>query len=137
MSTTIPRGLDESPDRSDSAGVARSEPVGRAQRRAGAARRSEAPELAEQVKGLLPDGLIDELLAGARTEEEIAAGLAGLEERGRAGFRRGPPGGSKHGRGSVPAQALAHSRRGPKGGTSVRRSQTIDACRASMRGRRA
>jgi len=27
MSTTIPRGLDESPDRSDSAGVARSEPV--------------------------------------------------------------------------------------------------------------
>ena len=29
-------------------------------------------ELADEVKALLPDGLIDELLAGARTEEEIA-----------------------------------------------------------------
>jgi len=34
-------------------------------------------ELAEEVKALLPDGLIDELLAGARTEEEIA-GPGGL-----------------------------------------------------------
>ena len=29
------------------------------------------PELADEVKALLPDGVIDELLAGARTEEEI------------------------------------------------------------------
>jgi putative transposase len=77
MSTTIPSRLDETPEQSDSAGVARSEPVGRAERRAGAARRSGPPELAEQVKALLPDGVIDELLAGARTEEEIA-GPGGL-----------------------------------------------------------
>jgi putative transposase len=60
--------------------VARSEPPrGRAQRRAGAARRSPAarPELADEVKALLPDELIDELLAGARTEEEIT-GQGGL-----------------------------------------------------------
>jgi putative transposase len=77
MSTTISTRLDETPDRGESAGVARSEPVGRAERRAGAARRSGPPELAEQVKALLPDGVIDELLAGARTEEEIA-GRGGL-----------------------------------------------------------
>jgi putative transposase len=43
------------------------------------ARRSRAPrpELAAEVKAVLPDGLIDELLAGARTEEEIA-GPGGL-----------------------------------------------------------
>src|SRR5947209_8025347 len=78
MSTTIPSRLDESQEQPDGAGVARSETVGRAQRRAGAARRSDArPELAEEVKALLPDELIDELLAGARTEEEIA-GPGGL-----------------------------------------------------------
>jgi putative transposase len=48
-------------------------------RRAGAARRELAPraELADEVKALLPDELIDELLAGARTQEEIA-GPGGL-----------------------------------------------------------
>src|ERR1700736_3395163 len=78
MSTTISSRLDESAD-PGSAGAERSEPVGRAQRRAGAAHREPAPraELAEEVKALLPDGLIDELLAGARTEEEIA-GPGGL-----------------------------------------------------------
>src|SRR6202034_2649156 len=62
-----------------SAGAERSEPVGRAERRAGAARRQQAarPELADEVKALLPDELIDELLAGARTQEEIA-GPGGL-----------------------------------------------------------
>jgi transposase-like protein len=70
--------LDETPQQPDSAGVARSEPVGRAQRRAGAARRPDPrPELAEEVKALLPDELIDELLAGSRTEQEIA-GPGGL-----------------------------------------------------------
>jgi putative transposase len=78
MSTTIPPRLDETPERPDSAGVARSETVGRAQRRAGAARRRDPrPELAAEVKALLPDELIDELLAGARTEQEIA-GRGGL-----------------------------------------------------------
>ena len=78
MSTTIRSGLDETSD-PGSAGAERSEPVGRAQRRAGATRREPAAraELAEEVKALLPDGLIDELLAGARTEEEIA-GPGGL-----------------------------------------------------------
>jgi putative transposase len=49
------------------------------QRRAGAARRELAPraELADEVKALLPNELIDELLAGARTQEEIA-GPGGL-----------------------------------------------------------
>jgi Transposase, Mutator family len=78
MSTTIPSRLDETPEQPDSAGGARSEPVGRAQRRAGAARRpAPRPELAEEVMALLPDELIDELLAGARTEQEIA-GPGGL-----------------------------------------------------------
>jgi putative transposase len=59
--------------------VERSEPGGRAQRRAGAARRQPPPrvELADEVRALLPDALIDELLAGARTEEEIV-GQGGL-----------------------------------------------------------
>jgi putative transposase len=69
--------LDETPQQPDSAGVARSEPVGRAQRRAGAARRSEPVELADQVRAVLPDGVLDELLAGAQTEEEIV-GPGGL-----------------------------------------------------------
>lgn len=74
---TIPSGLDESgePGR---AGVGRGEPVGGAKRRAGAARPPALrPELAEEVKALLPDELLDELLAGARTEEEIT-GKGGL-----------------------------------------------------------
>ena len=74
MSTTISGRLDETPDPADSAGVARSEPGGRAKRRAGAARPpGPRPELADEVKALLPD----ELLAGARTEDEIA-GPGGL-----------------------------------------------------------
>src|ERR1700677_3470469 len=78
MSSTIPSRLDDPVDPVDSAGVSRSEPGGRAQRRAGAARAPDPrPELADEVKALLPDELIDELLAGARTEEEIA-GPGGL-----------------------------------------------------------
>src|ERR1700744_6640057 len=78
MSTTISDRLDETPDPADRAGVARSEPGGRAQRRAGAARpRGSRPELADEVKALLPDEVIDELLAGAGTEEGIA-GPGGL-----------------------------------------------------------
>jgi putative transposase len=60
------------------AGVERSEPGGRAKRRAGAARSlALRPELADEVRALLPDEVIDELLAGARTEEEIT-GPGGL-----------------------------------------------------------
>jgi putative transposase len=62
------------------AGVERSEPGGRAQRDSGAARPPEGPPLAElapEVRDRLSDGLIDELLAGARTEEEIV-GPGGL-----------------------------------------------------------
>src|ERR1700712_4102511 len=71
MSSTIPSRLDES-------GEPGHEPGGRAKRRAGTARSPALrPELAEEVKALLPDELIDELLAGARTEEEIT-GRGGL-----------------------------------------------------------
>ena len=78
MSTTISSRFDDASD-PGSAGAERSEPGGRAERRAGATRRRLAPrpELAEEVKALLPDGLIDELLAGVRTEEELA-GPGGL-----------------------------------------------------------
>jgi len=78
MSTTISGRLDEHQDPDQSAGVARSEPGGRAKRRAGAARPpGPRPELADDVKALLPDEVIDELLAGAGTEEGIA-GPGGL-----------------------------------------------------------
>jgi putative transposase len=107
--------------------VARSEPGGRAQRRAGAARRSDPrPELADEVKALLPDELIDELLAGARTEEEIAGpgGLLGqltkrLVERAmeveltdHLGYEthQEPPGGSGNTRnGSTPKTLITES----------------------------
>ncbi len=77
MSTTIPSRLDEAAD-AGGAGGERSEPVGRAKRRAGAARSPGLrPELADELKALLPDELLDELLAGARSEEEIT-GPGGL-----------------------------------------------------------
>src|SRR5437868_14366611 len=58
----------------DSAGGARSGPGGRAQRPAGAARPPQGlppVELPDEVRDRLADEVIDELLAGARTEEEI------------------------------------------------------------------
>jgi putative transposase len=58
--------------------VERSEPGGRAKRRAGAARSPALrPELGDELKALLPDEVIDELLAGAKTEGEIV-GPGGL-----------------------------------------------------------
>ena len=87
MSSTITSGLDEPQEPEDgSAGVARSEPPrGRAQRRAGGARRrGPRPELADGVKALLPD----ELLAGAGTGEEID-GPGGLLGRSRSGWWSG------------------------------------------------
>ena len=79
MSSTITTRLDEHPEEQDlSAGVSHSEPGGRAQRRAGAARRPDTPpELEDRVRELLPDSVIDELLAGASSEEEIT-GRGGL-----------------------------------------------------------
>jgi mutator family transposase len=62
------------------AGVERSEPGGRAQRDAGAARPSRGRPVAELVPGVgdrLSDELVDELLAGARTEDEVV-GPGGL-----------------------------------------------------------
>src|SRR3984957_13215708 len=124
MSTTIPSRLDETPEQLDGAGVARSEPVGRAERRAGAARRPDPrPELAEEVKALLPDELIDELLAGARTEQELAGpgGLLGqltkrllerameVELTDHLGYEHGesPPGGSGNTRNGSTPKTLA------------------------------
>src|SRR3954470_4297261 len=58
------------------AGVSRSEPGGRAQRDAGGARPA-VEQLPDEVRERLSDELIDELLAGARSEEEIV-GPGGL-----------------------------------------------------------
>jgi hypothetical protein len=78
MSSTITTRLDEDQDPQDgSAGVARSEPGGRAQRRAGAARRPDPDRVADRVKELLPNELIDQLMAGAKSGEEIT-GQGGL-----------------------------------------------------------
>ena len=76
MSTTIPGRLDGSTDPS-ATGVERSESGGRAKRGAGGGRSAWRRELSAGLKALLPDELLDELLAGARTEEEIA-GPGGL-----------------------------------------------------------
>jgi putative transposase len=54
-----------------SAGGLRSEPVGRAQRPAGGVPAPPELELPREVRDRLADEVIDELLAGARTEEEI------------------------------------------------------------------
>src|SRR5213076_1739566 len=61
------------------AGVSRSEPGGRAQRDAGGARPAGLPveQLPDEVRERLSDELIDELLAGARSEAEIV-GPGGL-----------------------------------------------------------
>jgi putative transposase len=62
------------------AGVSRSEPVGRAQRNASgrdAGIPSGVPDLPDRVKAVLPDEVLDELLAGAQGEEEIV-GPGGL-----------------------------------------------------------
>jgi putative transposase len=72
--------LDETSVDPGSAGGERSEPVGRAERPAGAARPPRTRPIAElppEVRDQLSDELIDELLAGARTEEEIV-GPGGL-----------------------------------------------------------
>ena len=80
MPTTIKSRaeLDETVD-PGSAGGERSSPGGRAQRPAGAARppRGSLDGLPPEVRDQLSDELIDELLAGARTEEEIV-GPGGL-----------------------------------------------------------
>ena len=127
MSSTIPGRLDENQDPDHSAGVARSEPGGRAKRRAGAARPpGPRPELADEVKALLPDELIDELLAGAQTEEEIAGpgGLLGqltkrllerameVELTDHLGYEphQEPPGGTGNTRnGSTPKRLITES----------------------------
>jgi putative transposase len=62
------------------AGVSRSEPVGRAQRNASgrdAGIPPGVPDLPDRVKKVLPDEVLDELLAGAQGEEEIV-GPGGL-----------------------------------------------------------
>ena len=76
MSSRIPSRLDEPTD-PPAAGAERSEPGGRAKRGAGGGRSSRRSELPGELKALLPDELLDELLAGARTEEEIT-GPGGL-----------------------------------------------------------
>ncbi len=79
MSSTITTRLDESQEPQDgSAGVSRSEPGGRAQRRAGSARLPDP--VADRIKELLPDELSEQLMAGAASGEEIT-GRGGLLRR--------------------------------------------------------
>src|SRR5438105_8333153 len=72
-------------DPAGSAGGLRSEPGGRAQRPAGGARPLQPPlEIPDAARVRLADEVIDELLAGARTEEEIVGSggvLAQLTKR--------------------------------------------------------
>lgn len=115
------RSTDSRSVKESRAGVLRSEPGGRAQRDAGGAASGGPPEqrVPTVVRELLDDELVDELLAGARTEEEIVGPgglLAQLTKRlvERAmdvelteylGYERGqsPPGGAGNTRnGSTP-----------------------------------
>src|SRR5215467_8616990 len=79
MTTKTRTELSEGTAGLGSAGGERSSPGGRAQRAAGVARspRGSVEELPPGVRDRLSDELIDELLAGARTEEEIV-GPGGL-----------------------------------------------------------
>lgn len=61
MSSTIPGRLEDSSDPSSASAAFRPEPSG----------------LGDRLGALLPDGVLDELLAGARMEEEIV-GPGGL-----------------------------------------------------------
>jgi hypothetical protein len=84
------------------AGVSRSEPVGRAQRNASGRDAGITPgvaDLPDPVKELLPDGVVDELLAGAQGEQEIVSpwGFAFAADEAAGGARDGgrahrPPG---------------------------------------------
>src|SRR5207247_9932284 len=112
-----------STDLSGSAGGARSEPGGRAQRPAG----GEPLELPEAIRDRLSEEVIDELLAGARTEEEIVGPggvLAQLTKRlveramsaeltEHLGYKphHRPPGGTGHTRNGSTTQTLATERR--------------------------
>src|SRR4051812_20871035 len=107
------------------AGVWRSEPGGRAQRDAGGARAAGGPveRLTDEVGERLGDELIDELLAGARSEEEIVGPgglLADLTRRlveramdaeltEHLGSERGrpPPGGAGNTRNAMTPKTLA------------------------------
>src|SRR5204862_379430 len=105
-----------------SAGGLRSEPVGRAQHAAGGASLPEVELLPQEIRDRLSDGVIDELLAGARSEEEIVGpgGLLaqltkGLVERALAaelseqlGFEphQEPPGGAGNTRNGSTAKTL-------------------------------
>jgi len=111
-----------STDLIESAGGARSEPGGRAQRRAGGGPMPEV-EVAQEVRDRLSDEVIDELLAGAQTEEEIVGpgGVLGqltkrLVERALAaeltehlGYEphQEPPGGTGNTRNGSTAKTLA------------------------------
>jgi putative transposase len=76
MSTRIENRLEEFRDPS-AAGAERSEPGGRAKRGGGGGRSAGRAGFADELKALLPDELLDELLAGARSEEELT-GPGGL-----------------------------------------------------------
>jgi hypothetical protein len=79
ISTQVEKSQD-----SGSAGISRGEPGGRAQRNASgrdAGRPSRVDDLPNRVRELLPDGVVvDELLAGACSEEEIGWSAFAVDE---------------------------------------------------------
>jgi transposase-like protein len=102
----------------DSAGGVRSEPVGRAQRPAGVA----GLEVPDAVRDRLSDEVIDELLAGARSEEEIVGpggvlaqltkrlverAVGGADRASRLRAAPEPPGGTGNTRNGSTAKTLA------------------------------
>lgn len=119
-------GLIEATAGVEGAGGLRSEPGGRARRPAGAARPPRGPlsvELPQEVRDRLSDEVIDELLSGARSEEEIVGpgGLLAeltrrLVERALAGeltdhlgyeLHQEPPGGAGNTRNGSTPKTLA------------------------------
>ena len=75
MSTDTKRNMEGSTE--GGAAVARSEPVGRAEREGGTAPGDlDVESLPPELRERLGDELIDQLLAGARTEEEIVGRAA-------------------------------------------------------------
>ena len=87
--------LIEAPARVDSAGGLRSEPGGRAQQAAGGARLPEVELLPQEIRDRLSDGVIDELLAGARSEEEIVGPGGVLAQLTKAAGGAGVVGGAE------------------------------------------
>src|SRR3954471_2407194 len=132
----------------EDAGGVRGEPVGRAEQPAGGAP-SFGIELSPEARERLADEVIDELLAGARTEEEIVGPggvLAQLTKRlveralsaeltEHLGYEphREPPGGSGNTRGPAMGQTPSGGQRSITSTLPARHGPKARSCRAVAR----